>query len=196
MGTTPNFLQIERILVNALAYVARTPKSAGARLRDEVQATLTELRHVLKVTDQDYLTWRGAYHEVISSHKAIRQAYDAARNHCLEWAVEGFPDQFISYTEEEDTRDIAAKMVAFLGGLDLDAEWVAESSQLLQAAINTADQKSTQQDDALYTYRRKVQARKSGYDTAYEVACAFYRQIEDELDYGSPDYYGLTPHPL
>ena len=194
MGTTPNYIQIERILINQQQYASQKPTSAGGSLKADVEQALTDFRDAVDLTDREYLAWRSTFNGVLKAHKGLRAQYDGARNECLEWGVDGFPDAFVSYMDEEKTQENGEAMVVFLKDVDLNQEWVAARTQSLQQALNEARSAQQMQEIALRKYRGLVPTRTTGYKNALRVAREFFAAVKGELEFGTTDYNNLTPH--
>ena len=194
MGTTPNYLQIERILINQQKYAATTPSSAGSALQSEVEQALTDFRAAIATTDKGYLTWRTTFNDVLKASKNLRGQYDAARTECLEWGLDGFPDEFDTYMDDGKTLANGEAMLAYLREVELDQEWVAARVQSLQQALNDTKALISTQEGALREYRNIVPVRTTGYENALRVAREFFATVKGELEFGTKDYIDLTPH--
>jgi hypothetical protein len=197
MGTTPNFLWLEAILRHARAYLAARPDSPiSARYLDSVIAAQDIFRQTRLGTDRAYSKWRHKYFDTIAAHKKIRVIYDQARRDCIEWGLDGFPDHFVSYTEEEATQLAAEDMIAFLGDVEIDTDWHQKAIVDLQQAVTDARAIVEAQEAEYRTYRGRVRERKLGYDRAYNLAREFFAAVEDDLDRDGEDYRKLSPYPL
>jgi hypothetical protein len=194
MPTSPNFIQLEALLRHAIEYQNAHPSSSsGGGYLDALVETLETFRETRHETDRDYLSWRNEYHDTMTAHKAIRLAYDSARNECVEWGLGAYPDHYVSYMDEPETREVGVAMVAFLEGVDLDDDWVTSSAREIQAKIDAADQAATRQATQLGAYKRTVRVRKIAYDNAYELVRDHFKEIRHEFDRDSDDYLRLCP---
>jgi hypothetical protein len=193
MATTPNFIRLESILVNAVAYLERSKDSSlVGRWLDPMREALAVFRESRQLTDKSYLAWRETFYEVIRVHKAVRLAYDAVREECQEWGITEYPNFYVTYTDEERTQYSARAMDEFLAKLDLDEAWVGEARALLQKRLVEAKAALDVQAARLHDYRGTAAARKVGYETALEVAQAFFADVKGRLSYGSADYIALS----
>ncbi|MCA9564314.1 MAG: hypothetical protein KC561_12540 [Myxococcales bacterium] len=196
MGTTPNHVQLEGILRDSIAYLKENPKSKGASYLDTVEEAYTGFLESRAFTDRAYLDWRNLFNDALIAHKRVREAYDHARRQCQEWGVDGFPDRYVAYTEEEPTQEAAVDMAAFLKKLDLDAAWVGKAIERLDSSVAAARAALKSQEVALAAYRKKIKARSTGYELAYRTAREFFQVVSSELEYGSEQYYRLTTIPF
>jgi len=195
MGTTPNLVQLERLLLNGAEYLARNPASSGSSYRAQLDAALQTFREARANTDASYLTWRTEFNASLKAHKAVRLAYDRARKNCIEWGVDSFPDDFISYMDGERTQTVAYRMVKFLKALDLDADWVPELIEALETTLANATQVVTRQEKTLAQYRRSVHQRIEGYNAGFGAVTELFELISGELEFGTEEFYGLSPNP-
>ena len=194
MGTTPNLVQLERLLLNGVEYLERNPASSGSSYQSELGGALQAFRDARAKTDASYLTWRGEFNGSLKAHKAVRLAYDGARRNCIEWGVDSFPDDFISYMDSERTQTVAYRMLSFLNGLDLDADWIPKAKESLETTLAAATHVVAREEKTLAQYRRSVHQRIEGYNAAFEAVTKLFELIGGELEFGTEEFYGLSPN--
>lgn len=197
MPTTPNFLRLQTVLENTISYLEGRPDSKlAAHYLDAFHKAAAGFAQSKVETDKSYLTWRHAYNDVLKASKRTFQVYGQARKGCIEWAIRGFPDFSLSYTDEEATRAAATEMLDFLEGLSEDFNWIESTTRDLKAAVDDGEQALATQEDRLRDYRDTVKLRKIGYNAGYSLSGEFFHRVKGELEPEDETLRAVTPFPI
>ena len=197
MPTTPNFLRLQTVLENTISYLEGQPDSEFAtQYLDAFHKAAAAFSESKVQTDKSYLVWRHAYNNVLKTSKKISQVYSQARKLCTEWAIRGFPDHSLSYTDEEATRGTASKMLDFLNELSEDFSWIEPTTRDLKAAMDDGKEALATQEERLRDYRDTVKQRKIGYNAGYLLSGEFFNRIKHELEPEDETLRAVTPFPI
>lgn len=187
-----NFFELEACLSTLQAFCQKHPrKPYVARHATEVDAVAQRLQSAVGETDRVYTQWRLEHGEDKLAYKQLQKAYKGAQRQLKALGVMGYPEQVVSYWDEEDTLEAAQQMLSFLQEHKKALDFAADTITELKRLLDVVSREEGETRDALGSYRRISGDRKLAMEFAIEVIGAMRRAMRRDLGRHSELYLSV-----
>jgi hypothetical protein len=174
----PNFLQVERSLRGAVAWVRANPAAPASRAYGEALEQAQALfATATGETDASYGAWRAAHSAELRAFKALRLAIEAAREQADEHGLDGCPTRSILYTERDDLQELSRETAAYLSGYASEWDWIAGCIAELERRSSAIDVECRSTRRLYEAYTVSIKRRVAAYGDAVGLLREFLADL-------------------
>lgn len=149
---------------------------------------LSELRKRFEMTDQYYARWKAEHREDRQTWKKLAKNLKSVQNKLERIEAIGFPDERVSYWDEERLEAVARNMIDYLREHVDDIEFAEDEADRLERGIDSGHSDHHDNDKAFDTYHRFAQYRGEALSHASQVIAGFRESMRRNLGKDHPDY--------
>ena len=176
----PNFLQVERSLHNAIAFVNKHPSLLSSKFyKDSLTTSSNRFLQMTKETDLDYRNWRQLLGRQLLAFKSIRLAFSDLWALCDEHAYD-IPKRRVLYTEEEEVFKLLDESIAFLEDKKDQWPWIEKMYALLLELKEDAKTRQKQTKRLYQAYTITVKTRVDGYQKAVSLVREYVKDARED----------------
>ncbi|MEL6182020.1 MAG: hypothetical protein AAFS10_23875 [Myxococcota bacterium] len=165
-----NLFELKTCLDDLITFLDAHPRASyTTELRGPIERTREMFIAQERETSAHYIRWRQEGGQQTTSHKKLQRTTKQIQRRLALIGAQGWPDEPVNYLDEEDTRDQAEAMIAYLEerqeAIDFATESIADLRKL--AAAGREGERET--IEAREQWRRISIQRKQAIDRATDT---------------------------
>lgn len=187
-----NVAELRRCLEDCVEFCEEHPTLKACQLyRERLEETLDDLEESIALTDKHYAAWRREWREDKVAWKKLSKVIKEVQRRLDEVDAIGYPNQAVSYWDEERLKERVDDMRIYLKDHKDDIEFAQQYLDKLDRLTGLADDEEEEMEDSYDEYYRFSHFRRRALSQTNQVIGDFREELRTDLGTSNEGYQSI-----